>query len=112
MEELGLTSAGQLQPWFVSKLANMLESKGKIAIGWDEVLDDADNLPSQLMVQSWRGIEGGKKGAATGHRVIMSPSTNGCYLDYRNYPDPMEMGRQYDTTTVKNSYLQKKQNML
>ena len=43
MEELGLTSAGQLQPWFVSKLANMLESKGKIAIGWDEVLDDADN---------------------------------------------------------------------
>lgn len=104
IEELGLTSAGQLQPWFVSKLANMLESKGKIAIGWDEVLDDADNLPSQLMVQSWRGIEGGKKGAATGHRVIMSPSTNGCYLDYRNYPDPMEMGRQYDTTTVKNSY--------
>lgn len=104
MEELGIDSAGKLQPWFVSKLATMLEHRGKIPIGWDEVLDDAEHLPGSLIVQSWRGIEGGQKGAASGHKVIMSPSTNGCYLDYRTYADPMEMGRQYATATVKDSY--------
>ena len=104
VKELGLPNTERLQPWFTAQLAKLLENKGKAAIGWDEVLENATELPDSLIVQSWRGVEGGRQACMAGHRVIMSPTTQGCYLDYRNYDDPMEIGRQFGTATVKNSY--------
>ena len=46
-----------------------------------------------MIVMSWRGQEGGNRAAALGHRVIMTPSTNGCYLDYKPIDLPEEPGR-------------------
>jgi hexosaminidase len=73
----------------------MLQKRGKTAIGWDEVLENTEKfpLPGDMIVQSWRGKEGGNKATALGHRVIMSPLTNGCYLDFRHIDRPEEMGR-------------------
>jgi hexosaminidase len=42
---------------------------------------------------SWRGLNGGTKAAALGHRVIMTPNTGGCYLNYRHVDLPDEIGR-------------------
>jgi len=42
---------------------------------------------------SWRGIEGGIRAGKLGHHAIMSPSTQGCYLDYKYQDTPEEPGQ-------------------
>jgi hexosaminidase len=102
---LGLSAPGELQSWITSALAGMLKEKGKTAIGWDETLENTDKfpLPEDLIIMSWRGREGGDKAAGFGHRVIMTPNTEGCYLDYKQSDDPEEPG-QLGTAALSRSY--------
>jgi hexosaminidase len=95
LRETGLTEGWELQSWITVKLAGMLGERGKIAIGWDEVLDDSPRfpLPGNVAVMSWRGLAGGAEATRRGHAVIMSPNTNGCYLDYKHGGDPEEPGQ-------------------
>ncbi|MDR2096590.1 MAG: beta-N-acetylhexosaminidase [Treponema sp.] len=95
IEEAGLTSSRELQSWITVKFARMLSERGKTAIGWDEILEDSERyrLPEDAAVMSWRGREGGLRASRLGHRVVMSPNTEGCYFDYRHYKDPEEPGR-------------------
>jgi hexosaminidase len=73
----------------------MLKQRGKTAIGWDEVLENTEKfpLPDDLIVMSWRGRKGGCEAAARGHRVIMTPLTDGCYLNFKHTNQPEEPGR-------------------
>jgi len=93
--EFGLKKPAQLQGWITSRLAGMLQQRGKTAIGWDEVLENAKKfpLPEDFIVMSWRGRKGGAKATARGHRVIMTPCTDGCYLDYKHIDRPEEPGQ-------------------
>jgi hexosaminidase len=93
--ELGLKKPAQLQSWITYRLAGMLKQRGKTAIGWDEVLESTDKfpLPDDLIVMSWRGKKGGNEAVARGHRVIMSPLTDGCYLDYKHIARAEEPGQ-------------------
>ena len=72
-----------LQPYFTNKVFNILASKGRRALGWDEVLDGA---PQDAMIMSWRGTAPGAKAAETGHDVVMTPTTH-CYFDYQQVED-------------------------
>ena len=100
--ELGLDSAPQLQSWITSRLAGMLRERGRAAIGWDEILDNAEKfpLPEDAVVMSWRSSDGGKAAAAMGRRVVMTPLTGGCYLDYRHLDCPDEIGVWWGSSTV------------
>ncbi|EFW37129.1 beta-N-acetylhexosaminidase [Treponema phagedenis] len=81
-----------LQGWITGKAAKMVEARGKIPIGWDEVLEAGSQaLPKNLVIQSWRGMSGGIKAGQEGFKVIMSP-TEHCYLDYRNTDSCEEPG--------------------
>jgi len=95
LRELGLKEPAQLQSWITSRLTGMLQQRGKTAIGWDEVLENTDKfpLPDDLIVMSWRDQKGGSKAAARGHRVIMTPCTDGCYLDYKHIDQCEEPGQ-------------------
>lgn len=53
---------------------------GKKIIGWDEILEGG--LSPTATVMSWRGEKGGIAAALTSHDVIMTPGSNGLYLDY------------------------------
>ena len=105
MKDEGLHSEDELQSWLTVRFSKMLEERGKIPLGWDEVLDGTERLglPKSMMVQSWRGTKGGIKAASSGHNVVMSPNTNGCYLDYKQYDSPLEPGM-YKIITTKKSY--------
>ena len=72
-----------LQPYFTNKVFNILASKGRRALGWDEILDGA---PHDAMIMSWRGTAPGAKAAETGHDVVMTPTTH-CYFDYQQVED-------------------------
>lgn len=94
ISELKLKNESQLQSWGTQKITNLLVSLGKKPIGWDEVLDNTDAIPlsNDVVVQSWRGIEGGEKASALNHKVIMSPGTF-CYLDHKPSASVEEPGR-------------------
>jgi hexosaminidase len=83
-----------MQSWISSRFAEMLRRRGKIAIGWDELLESTEQfpLPDDLIIMSWRGVEGGRAATTRGHRVIMAPETHGCYLDRKPLDHPEEPG--------------------
>ncbi|MEQ7799689.1 family 20 glycosylhydrolase [Pedobacter sp. ASV1-7] len=75
----GLKDEYELQSYFIKRVQNFLNSKGKSIIGWDEILEGG--LAPNAKVMSWRGTKGGIAAAKQGHEVVMSPNTF-LYLDY------------------------------
>ena len=66
----------QLQTYFNRRVLALLQQRGKIMIGWDEIL--GPDLPRETVIQSWRGKKGLNEAAKLGHPVLLS---NGYYLD-------------------------------
>ena len=77
-QALGLAKH-QLQARFTQRVFDFLTSKGRRALGWDEILE---GCPKDAMIMSWRGSAPGAKAAAEGHDVVMTPTSH-CYFDYQ-----------------------------
>ena len=82
-EEYQELMRAELQSYFTNKVFDILASKGRRALGWDEILDGA---PQDAMIMSWRGSAPGAKAAEAGHDVVMAPTTH-CYFDYQQVED-------------------------
>lgn len=91
----------RLQAWFMNRVADMLASRGKAMIGWDEILDGG--VRKDAIIMSWRGKEGGIAAAKAGYRAIMSPQTKACYLDHKQIDSPEEPGN-IGVCTLEDSY--------
>jgi hexosaminidase len=79
MQEENLQNVEELQSWFVKRIEKFLNSKNRIMIGWDEILEGG--LAPNAVVMSWRGEAGGIQAAKAGNDVVMSPGTH-CYFDH------------------------------
>ena len=75
----GLKDEDELQSWFIHRIEEFLNSKGRDIIGWDEILEGG--LAPNATVMSWRGEEGGIIAAKQKHNVIMTPGET-CYFDF------------------------------
>lgn len=75
----GLRDEHELQSYFVKRIEQLLSSKGRRIIGWDEILEGG--LAPGATVQSWRGMEGAIAAATSGHDAIVSPTSH-AYFDY------------------------------
>ncbi len=80
MRKNRLKDEQELQSYFVKRLEVMVNSKGRTAIGWDEVLQGG--IAPNVTIMSWTGETGGIAAARQSHDVIMTPSTMGLYLDH------------------------------
>ena len=80
MKAHGLKTENDLQAWLMGEVSAYLATKGKRVVGWDEIILDG-KAPEGAVVMSWRGAEGGRAAAATGHESVMCPHTS-CYFDY------------------------------
>ncbi|MFN8205811.1 MAG: family 20 glycosylhydrolase [Bacteroidales bacterium] len=80
MKKLAYTHVEQLQGYFVNRVEQIVRSKGKRLIGWDEILEGG--ISPGATVMSWRGMKSGIEAAKLGHAVVMTP-TNYVYLDYQ-----------------------------
>ena len=92
IQELGLKDAHALQVYFTNRIATYLDSKGRHALGWNEILQDG--LAEGAVVQYWVG--GPKRILAairTDQRgIVMSP----CLKTYLDYPyNLIPLGRIY-----------------
>ena len=70
----------QLQTYFNRRMLAILTARGKIMVGWDEIL--GPDLPAAVVIQSWRGTKGLNEAVRLGHPALLS---NGYYLDL-NHP--------------------------
>ena len=93
-KEQGIKNNAELQAYFNSRILKYLSKYGKILVGWDEILHE--NMPQNIVIQSWRGRESMEKAAKTGYQSILS---NGYYIDliypasehYLNDPLPADI---------------------
>jgi hexosaminidase len=76
-KEHNLEGAHGLQAYFNRRVQKILEQNGKQMIGWDEILHP--DLPSSIVIQSWRGQKSLADAAREGRRGILSW---GYYLDH------------------------------
>jgi hexosaminidase len=98
----GLKNVQELQSYFIKRIEKFVNSKGKVLLGWDEILEGG--LPPEATVMSWRGFKGGIEAAGQGHDVVMSP-TSDCYIDYYQGPkdqEPLAIGGYVPLTKVYN----------
>ncbi len=68
-----------LQSYFIQRIEKYLNSKGRMVIGWDEILEGG--LAPNATVMSWRGEKGGIAAAKQQHDVIMTPGSH-VYFDH------------------------------
>ena len=83
----GLKNVGELQSYFIKRIEKFVNSKNKVLLGWDEIIEGG--LPAEATVMSWRGFKGGIEAANQGHDVVMTP-TSDCYFDYYQGPKDQE----------------------
>ncbi|QIS04409.1 family 20 glycosylhydrolase [Nocardia brasiliensis] len=72
---------------FVAELAAYLATKGRRALGWDEVLD-AGGLPP-MVIGAWRDEAAAERAVQAGHEVVLCPEDR-VYLDHRQSDHPDE----------------------
>jgi hexosaminidase len=70
----------KLQSYFIQRIEQFVNSKGRSIIGWDEILEGG--LSPNATVMSWRGEAGGIAAAQQNHDVIMTPGSGGLYIDH------------------------------
>lgn len=79
MRELDIDTPEQLQSWWIRRMAQHIQDRGRTLVGWDEILEGG--LAPGAVVMSWRGEAGGIAAARAGHDVVMAPNSH-TYFDY------------------------------
>ena len=81
MKAEGLATEEELQAWFVQRAARFLSSRGKQAVGWDEIME-GDPARDAVIVQGWRAwVDAVRTAVRKGYRCIAT-SNEETYLDY------------------------------
>jgi hexosaminidase len=76
MHSHSLKNNADLQGYFVERVQKIVARHGKTMEGWDEIL--RPNMPSSIVIQSWRGQKSLADAAKQGYRGLLS---SGYYLD-------------------------------
>lgn len=88
-----LKNEEELQSYFIERIEKFVNKNGRSIIGWDEILEGG--LAPNATVMAWRGVSFGITAAKQNHDVIMSPGTQGLYLDHvqgRSDQEPLSIG--------------------
>lgn len=68
MKREGLPDEEALQSWFIHRIEQFVNSKGRDIIGWDEILEGG--LAPNATVMSWRGEKEASKRLTNGIRSL------------------------------------------
>ena len=70
MHSQNIKDTAGLQVYFNQRLLKILTKYHKHMVGWDEIL--TPGLPTDIVVQSWRGVDSLDRGATEGYQGILS----------------------------------------
>ncbi|AQT68139.1 Beta-hexosaminidase [Anaerohalosphaera lusitana] len=82
MADKNFKNVHQVELYFIERMIGVINSKGKTAIGWDEIVD-ANITPQEAVVMWWRHNKSNqlKKAIEQNFKVVMCPR-NPTYWDY------------------------------
>ena len=97
VKEEHLKSEDELYGYFINRIEKFLESRGRILIGWDEILEGGESINGTVM--AWRGADRCIKAVNRGLDVVQAPSSH-LYFDDIEAEDenriPLEMVYSYE----------------
>ena len=76
MRAHGVRDKAALQAYFTGRVQKLVAARGKVMVGWDEVLQP--DTPKDVVIQSWRGQKSLGEAARGGYRGLLSA---GYYID-------------------------------
>lgn len=92
MQELGLATPHEVQPWFTARFVEHVRRRGRTALAWDEVLEG--DVPDGVEILAWRGPVAMQEALRRGIPVIACPDLE-VYLDYpqsESAEEPIRVG--------------------
>ena len=90
-----------LQGYFARRVADMVKARGRIAVGWDEVVDNG--VEEGVAVMVWRGGNRWIQAADSKHEIIMTPSRKS-YLNYKQRPDEKRLAHMFRLVALDTVY--------
>lgn len=100
MKREGLKTIPEVQAYFEKRVEQIIVSKGKKFMAWDEVLEGG--VSQSAAVMSWRNMQHGLDAAKAGHEVVMTP-TQYAYIDYMQ-ADAITEPKVYASLRLSKSY--------
>lgn len=98
-----LANEEDLQGYFMKRMSEYVQGKGREVIGWDE-LTNSSFLPRGVVIQGWRGLGAAAlKAAEKGHRFIMTPARVMYLIRYQG-PQWFEPQTYFGNNTLKDVY--------
>ncbi|MGZ9810814.1 beta-N-acetylhexosaminidase [Pseudoroseicyclus sp. H15] len=91
MQREGLAGTFELQSWFMRKIKAMLDARGKVMVGWNEIAHGGGVPPEDTVVMAWENPGVGIDLAKDGYGVVMTPG-QAYYLDMVQSGDWLENG--------------------
>lgn len=93
MKDEMLPDEHALQSYFIGRIHRFLKSRGKVMIGWDEILDGG--MDQDAIIEVWRGQEKAGEALANGNRIIQT-----LYFDSKPASLTLEKTWYYDPSAV------------
>ena len=98
----GLEDEEALQGYFMARMSKYVQSKGKEAMGWDELTNT--RIPDGAIIYGWRGYgQAAVKAAEQGHRFVMTPARIMYLIRYQG-PQWFEPLTYFGNNTLKDVY--------
>lgn len=101
IKDNNLAGTRGLQKYFTDYVASVVINRGRIPIGWDEIIDSG--VPDGAVVMAWRNENNGYKAAERGSKAILVPGKYS-YLNYRQRKDEKRITHRQRTVTLKDVY--------
>ena len=89
IKEYNLKDENELQAHFIKNISSYLGEKGKILIGWDEILEG--DLKAEAWIMAWRNEGAVKNSLENGFKTIVTPN-NTLYFDWKQTQEEGEKG--------------------
>ena len=97
----GLGGIQGLQPYMIARIQDFLVSKGRIMVGWDEILHN--ELHPETVVMSYRGEKGAVEAANRGNYTVMTPGEV-LYFDWYQADPATQPRAMYGYSPVRKMY--------
>ena len=101
IKEHNLGDEKGLQKYFAQRVSAMVRARGRIAVGWDEMVDNG--LEEGVALTVWRGGNRWVPAAEAGHKMIMTPNAKS-YLNYKQRPDEKRLAHMFRLVALDTVY--------
>ena len=102
MKQENIANEEELQGWFMQRVSQYVQSKGREVMGWDELTNST--IPKDAIIYGWQGDgSAALKAAKLGHRFVLTPARTLYLIRYQG-PQWFEPTTYFGNNTLKNVY--------